>query len=367
MKKLPNIDIRKIKLKKIKKDQRFSLTVLFGVFVFAVLLIALAMASAVLWLLAETGFFGGDMDELSLGWVISFMGISSLIIGAGMSLLLGMVPLKPINTFINHMNLLASGNFKTRLKFGGAISHHPTFNEISDSFNKLAEELENIEILRSDFINDFSHEFKTPIVSIAGLAKLVNKGNLTDEQRSEYLTAIEEESLRLASMATNVLKLTKVEKQNILSDVTEFNVSEQIRSCILLLENKWTQKNIELALDFDEYTVFGEEELLKEVWINLFDNAIKFSPYGGTVSADIKDTIDGVLVSVSNTGSGISEENMNKIWNKFYQADESHTSEGSGIGLAIVKRIVDLHGGEVSVKCENGKVTFSVCLPENYL
>jgi signal transduction histidine kinase len=262
------------------------------------------------------------------------------------------------------MNMLAEGNFKTRLKFSGAIAHHPTFTEISDSFNTLAEELENIEILRSDFINDFSHEFKTPIVSIAGLAKLVNKGNLTDEQREEYLNAIEEESLRLAAMATNVLKLTKVEKQNILSDVTEFNLSEQIRSCILLLEDKWTQKDIVLELDFDEYTIHGEEELLKEVWINLFDNAIKFSQYGGAVSAEITDTGKAVRVSVSNSGKGISEDNIKKIWNKFYQADESHTSEGNGIGLAIVKRIVDLHNGTVSAFCADDKVTFTVELPK---
>ena len=227
----------------------------------------------------------------------------------------------------------------------------------------MAEELENTEMLRGDFINNFSHEFKTPIVSIAGLAKLVNKGDLDEEQRSQYLNTIESESLRLADMATNVLNLTKVENQTILSEITEYNLSEQIRSCVLLLENKWTQKDIGLSLDFDEINIEGNEELLKQIWINLTDNAIKFSPKGGTVTIEIEEDSEYTTVRVKNTGSEISEADRRKIWNKFYQADKSHTTEGNGIGLAIVKRIVDLHGGEVDVESGNGEVCFSVALP----
>ena len=227
----------------------------------------------------------------------------------------------------------------------------------------MAEELENTEMLRGDFINNFSHEFKTPIVSIAGLAKLVNKGDLDEEQRSQYLNTIESESLRLADMATNVLNLKKVENQTILSEITEYNLSEQIRSCVLLLENKWTQKDIGLSLDFDEINIEGNEELLKQIWINLTDNAIKFSPKGGTVTIEIEEDSEYTTVRVKNTGSEISEADRRKIWNKFYQADKSHTTEGNGIGLAIVKRIVDLHGGEVGVESGNGEVCFYVVLP----
>ena len=218
-------------------------------------------------------------------------------------------------------------------------------------------------MLRGDFINNFSHEFKTPIVSIAGFAKLLKRGNLTEEQRIAYLTSIEEESLRLSYMATNVLNLTKIENQTILTDVTEFNLSEQVRSSVLLLESKWGEKNIDLQLDFDEYAVEGNEELLKQVWINLMDNAVKFSPRCGTVILDVSESADTVTVIISNTGPEISPEKKDKIFGKFYQADESHATEGNGIGLAIVKRVIDLHSGSVAVNCKEGMTTFTVTLP----
>ena len=346
-----------------EKTHRFSLSLVFGVFVFLVLLVAIAFAVFAVWLLGKFGVISGNIEDSSIWFIVSLMSVVSLIIGAGMSFALGLIPLKPVNELINRMNRLAAGDFSTRLKFGGVWTNYPSFLEMSVSFNKLAEELENTEMLRGDFINNFSHEFKTPIVSIAGLAKLVNKGNLTEEQRSKYLTAIEEESLRLASMATNVLKLTKVENQAILSDVTYFNLSEQIRSCVLLLEDKWEKKSLELELDFNEYDIEANEELLKEVWINLLDNAVTFTPHCGTVSVSIKESIGKLSVTVSNTGSEISRDNMKKIWYKFYQADESHASEGNGVGLAIVKRVVDLHGGVISVRSGEGVTSFTVDLP----
>ena len=346
-----------------ERKQRFSLTLFFTVVVFCVLLVAVGLAAAAVYVFTVVGIIGGLNEEISLTTILISMGIISVVIGAGLSLLLAQFPLKPINKFINNMNRLAAGDFKTRLHFGKSLSNHQTFKEISESFNKLAEELENTEMLRSDFINNFSHEFKTPIVSISGLAKLINRGNLTDEQRKQYLLAIEEESRRLATMATNVLNLTKVENQSILSDVTVFNLSEQIRSCLLLLENKWTQKEIELCVEFNEYSIAANEELLKEVWINLLDNAIKFANHGGTVEVRIDKTPLRIRVDVCNTGSEISEEDQKKIFNKFYQADQSHTAQGNGVGLAVVKRIVELHEGEIAVKSENNTVTFTVLLP----
>ena len=346
-----------------ERKNRFSLTISLSGFVVSIIFISVVLIVAAIWLLSSFGVISSFADNPSSILTLIIVGQSSVLISFGISFLLVKIPLKPINTLINHMNRLAAGDFKTRLSFGKRLTKNPTFKEISESFNRMAEELENTEMLRGDFINNFSHEFKTPIVSIAGLAKLVNKGDLDDEQRAQYLDAIEAESLRLADMATNVLNLTKVENQTILSDITEFNLSEQIRACVLLLENKWSQKETELVLDFDEINVEGNEELLKQVWINLTDNAIKFSPKGGTVTIEIKEDGESVIVFVKNTGSEISETDRRKIWNKFYQADKSHTTEGNGIGLAIVKRIVDLHGGEVGVESENGEVCFFVSLP----
>ena len=348
-------------MKKEERKHRIALTLLLSAFVFVTILFAFLISAAILYVMVETDFI--FKEQPSMWGILLFIGIVSTIIGAALTAVLSKITLGSVNNIINQMNRLASGDFKARLKIGKPISIHPTFVEITDSFNKMAEELENTEMLRSDFVNNFSHEFKTPIVSIAGFAKLLKKDNLTDEQRKEYLDIIEEESLRLSYMATNVLNLTKLENQAILTDVTQFNLSEQIRNCVLLLESKWEKKKLELYIDFDEYMISANEEMLKQVWINLIDNAIKFASDYGVIGIDIKQEKDKLMVSVSNSGSEIAPENIENIFKKFYQADKSRSAEGNGIGLAIVKRVAELHGGEVSVKSENLTTVFTVTLP----
>lgn len=288
----------------------------------------------------------------------------SLVIGFLLISLTSRVSLTYINKFINQMNRLAAGDFKARLSYQGIVSRHPTIREIEGSFNNLADELENMQMLKTEFINNFSHEFKTPIVSVAGFAKLLKHGKLSEEQRAEYLNIIEEEALRLSAMATNVLNMTKVENQVILTDITSFNLSEQIRSSVLLLENAWTKKKIELNLEFEEYQIAANEELLKQVWINLLDNAIKFSPEYGLIEVKISDTGADYRVSIANAGEEIPTKSREKIFLKFYQADESHAQEGNGIGLAIVKKVATLHKGHVEVTCRNGITTFVVTIPK---
>ena len=365
-KKLPHIPELSARMRnRIKADRKrlTTLTLFLALFVFCILLAAIGLTVLGVFILQWAGVIQGLDEEMDMVTIVIFMSVISLILGWVLVFFSIRIPLKPIHTLISHMNRLAMGDFETRIESKGILSNHPAMKGISDSFNKLAEELENTEMLRGDFINNFSHEFKTPIVSIAGFAKLLKRGNLTEEQRIAYLTSIEEESLRLSYMATNVLNLTKIENQTILTDVTEFNLSEQVRSSVLLLESKWGEKNIDLQLDFDEYAVEGNEELLKQVWINLMDNAVKFSPRCGTVILDVSESADTVTVIISNTGPEISPEKKDKIFGKFYQADESHATEGNGIGLAIVKRVIDLHSGSVAVSCKEGMTTFTVTLP----
>ena len=350
-------------MKKEERKQRFALTMLLSAFVFFIILFATLISIGIIYIMVKTEFIFNEQPNL---WgVLLFIAVISTIIGFGITAIFGKISLAPVNRIINQMNRLASGDFKARLKLKKPIAAHPTFVEIADSFNKMAEELENTEMLRSDFVNNFSHEFKTPIVSIAGFAKLLKRDNLTEEQRAEYIDVIEQESLRLSSMATNVLNLTKLENQAILTDVTEFNLSEQIRSCVLLLENKWEKKKLELYLDFGEYMISANEEMLKQVWINLLDNAVKFTPDYGVIGVDIKEENDSLAVTVSNSGSEIPQENIGNIWKKFYQSDKSRSAEGNGIGLAIVKRVAELHGGEVSAKSENLTTSFKVILPSS--
>lgn len=347
--------------KKDKPRSRIRLSLMISVFVFCVILTAILVSFGLANLLAYTGIIITINEKTAPLTIFIFMGVVSLIVGLITALLSGIIPLKPMSKLIDRTNALASGNFKVRLppsKFTRVI---PSLEDVTNSFNKLAEELENTQMLRRDFINNFSHEFKTPIVSIAGFAKLLKKGNLTEEQRTEYLEIIEQESLRLSTMATNVLHLTKVENQAILTDITEFNLSEQLRNSILLLEPKWVNKDIEFDLAFNEHSIRANEELLKQVWINLIDNAIKYTDK--KIEIRIDKNKHNTVVSILNTGSSISEDKLERIFDKFYQADESHSSEGNGIGLALAKRIVELHKGKIAVSSENNITIFTVSIP----
>ncbi len=345
--------------------QRFALTLLFSFVVFCIFVITIGIVNVIVLLLARQGFFASNRFELTvIEFVLLLITGASLAVGTLIAVLVGKIPLKPFNTMINGLNRLAKGDYKTRIKFGKLLRRHPAMSELTDSFNKLAEELENTEMLRGDFVNNFSHEFKTPIVSIAGFAKLLKRGKLSPEQQQEYLNVIEEESLRLADMATNVLNMTKVENQSILTEITKFNLSEQLRTCVLLLERKWIKKSIEFSMDFGEHIIEGDEELLKQVWLNLVDNAVKFSPQGGLVEIAIQADDEHIRISIINEGEEIPEEYQKRIFDKFYQMDESHAAEGNGIGLAVVKQITKLHGGTVSVHSENHLNLFMVELPK---
>ena len=348
-----------------KGTKRTSLTLSLALIIFGAFIIVFALSLLAIFILSRFNVIQSGDGKIDITDAVLFFLVFILGVGGIFSFVISKLALIPINKTMNKINDLASGDFTSRLELGELGSKIPAFQGLTDAFNKLAAELQNTEMLRSDFINNFSHEFKTPIVSITGFAKLLKRDNLTEEQREQYIKAIEEESLRLSAMATNVLNLTKIENQSILSSVSKYNVSEQIRSSILLLESKWTKKNIDLAIDLDEVEITANEELLKHVFINLIDNAIKFSNDNGKIEMRAKANGDKVVFSITNFGFEISTENIPKIFNKFYQVDKSHSTEGNGIGLAIVKRVVDLHGGVIEVISENMSVTFTVTLPKN--
>ncbi len=352
-------------MKKLERKRKLALTILIVGIIFFFLCTILLFSGFICYLLIKSEIIY-TLDDLrhAPGKVIFLVTLNSLLFGTMIASAIIKIALNPINRIISGMNSLASGDFSVRLNFGRPFASYPTFQDVSGSFNKMAEELENTEVLRSDFINNFSHEFKTPIVSIAGFAKLLKRGNLTDEQKQEYIDIIEMESMRLSVMATNVLNLTRYENQTILTDVTLYNFSEQIRACILTLEEKWVKKKIEFNLNFEEHMIKANKDMLAHLWLNLIDNAIKFSPEGATVNIGIQDMDSSWSIVISNYGADIPSEQQQRIFNKFYQADESHASEGNGIGLALVKGVTKLHKGNVSVNSENGLITFTVQLPK---
>ena len=243
------------------------------------------------------------------------------------------------------LRLIAKGDFTARVPENDKKEVVTELGDLEKTFNQMASDLQGIEMFRNDFINNFSHEFKTPIVSIRGFARQLEGGNLTEEQKKEYIDIIISESERLANMSQNVLLLTKLENQSIVTEKSEFYLDEQIRSCILLLEKAWSEKNIDLDLDLDEIRYTFNEEMLSHLWINLFSNAIKFTPEGGRIACRLKAVDGDVVFEIEDTGKGMGEEVKARIFEKFYQGDASHATKGNGIGLNIVQRIVTLAGG----------------------
>ncbi len=342
-----------------KKKVHNGLKLVFVLGVAAILLVALAIVVALEYFIVLSGIASKDsLEGAGIYWIFVF-GVSSSVIGIGLAFILGKLIYNPFEKLINGMSRLSNGDFSVRIEMGKGEQ----MKSVSDSFNALAKELENTEILRSDFVNNFSHELKTPIASVLSLISLLKNEKISKEKREKYLLVIEEEMDRLASMTTNILNLSKVENQEILTGEKEFNVSEQIRTCILLLERKWSKKKLDLTLDFDEYNIVANEDMLKQVWFNLLDNAIKFAQEKGSLKVEIIRE-DGVLsVTVENSGSYINENEYDNIFNKFYRLDGDKLKEGNGIGLSIVKHIVKLHGGKIKVKSVDDKTAFTVQLP----
>jgi len=331
------------------------MAMLFAVIIFVLLLFTMLLMFVGIFILSRLGFV---KPHATITPFFMFA-IFSIIVGTIVAMVFSRFPLSPLREIISASDRLAEGDFNVRINLRGPEE----LQNLSISFNHMAEELGSIEMLRSDFVNNFSHEFKTPIVSVRGFAKILKYEDLAKEERDEYLDIIIYESERLAELATNVLNLSKVENQMILKDKTCYNGSEQIRRIIAILENKWAEKNIEIRFDYDEINFCGNEELLNQVWTNLIDNAIKFSPENSIITININQKPDKMKITFSDQGIGISQEAAKRIFDKFYQGDTSHATKGNGIGLTIAKRIVELHEGTISVKNNDIGTSFVVELP----
>ena len=343
------------KKKIIPEKTQIKMFFIFGVAM--ILLIAIILVAVLEYVFVKLEVLGNfNLQDSPFSWVMMFAAIS-VTIGLGLTFILEKMILRPFNSLLDGMTRLSKGEFETRIDLGKVAG----IKGISDKFNALAAELQKTEILRSDFVNNFSHEFKTPIVSISSLIALMKTDELSKEKQLQYLNVIEEEISRLADMTTNILLLTKIENQGILTDKTRFNLSEQIRTCILLFEKKWTKKELLLDVEFEEFEILANEDMLKQVWLNLIDNAIKFADKGSELKIAINKVGKKTAVSVRNTGEPISESDYEKIFNKFYQGGKDKT-RGNGIGLSIVKHVVDLHCGKVSVESQGRVTTFTVIL-----
>ena len=336
--------------------KRIRLTMFFAAFVFLILLATMLLVGIAIFGLIRLGI----VPETQFGRLPLFVfSLASIGVGTILSALASKLPLRPLREIMRATDSIAAGDYSVRIDLKGPED----FRELSKKFNHMAEQLGSVEMLRSDFVNSFSHEFKTPIVSIRGFANALKWDDLTDEERGEYLDIIISESERLADLSTNVLYLSNIETQPSLTEKKSLNVTEQLRLVVALLDKKFAAKGIEVTLDGKECYADANEEMLRQVWINLLDNAIKFSPEGGTISIRLKQNADHLSVKISDQGPGIPPEAKARVFDKFYQGDTSHTTAGNGLGLAIVKKIIDLHKGNASVLSSDKGSTFEVSLP----
>ena len=249
---------------------------------------------------------------------------------------------------------VVQGDFSVRITPMNRLSMDEKFDEIIRCFNTMTEELGSVETLRTDFIANVSHEMKTPLAVMQNYGTLLQMPNLDEAKRIEYAKGVTEGSRRLADMMTNILKLNKLEKQQIYPKTEEYDLGEQLCECLLQFEDIWEKKQIETEIA-EGVTVNTDGELLSLVWNNLFSNAFKFTPEGGKVKLVLEATESHAIVKVTDTGCGMSPETGTHIFEKFYQGDTSHATQGNGLGLALVKKVVDILQGEISVESAIGK------------
>lgn len=265
---------------------------------------------------------------------------------------------RPVKRITSGAQKIMQGDFSVRIKQDRVLDSEDRFGEIIACFNKMAEELSGTETLRTDFIANVSHELKTPLAVMQNYGTMLQQPGLPEEKRIEYAKAITDASRRLADLISNILKLNKLENQQIFPSAEIYDLGEQLCECLLGFEDLWEKKELEIETDIaDAVFVRSDAEMMSLVWNNLFSNAIKFTEPGGKISLSLRTEGDMAVVCVSDTGCGISQEIGRRMFDKFYQGDTSRATQGNGLGLALVKRVIDITGSDISVESEVGKGT----------
>ncbi len=337
---------------------RFKLVLSMSAIVFSLICLSFAGMFSTYHLIFLIPFI--DAERLPRHSEIYIFAMISLIIGVVIAIIFRHIILTPLHNSYSALGKISDGDYDVHVDIKGIRA----VRNVARSINKTSEELASIEKMRNEFVDNFSHEFKTPIVSVSGFAKMLRDEKLSSEERREYLDIIISESERLSQLSANVLNLTRLNNQVILKDVTDFNVTEQIRLSVVLLEQKWAEKNITISLNSDEHIISGNEETLRQLWINIIDNAIKYSPENSEISIDIEKNKGKLVFTFTDHGCGMNEETVKHAFERFYQGDMAHKATGNGIGLPVAKRICELHGGSIRIKStsEAGTV-FEVILP----
>lgn len=343
--------------KSVKRKNKISIMHLFSFTICVIMLITAVITHFGIWLL---NYFNIIAIEYPFSLFL-FFEIVSTMTGTLAAIFISRKILKPLHLIVKATEQITAGDYSTRLHLDSSYE----FEELGEKFNCMAEELNSVEMLRNDFVNQFSHEFNTPISSIHGFANALKQDSLTKEEQDEYLDKIIIGTDRLSNLATNILNLSKIEQQTILTHKNKLNVTEQIRRVIALLNFRWEKKDINFDFDCNEYFLTGNEEILEHLWSNLLDNAIKYSPPQSTISINIQESPSHIIVTLTDQGKGIAEESLPYIFDKFYRSKSSSLTPGTGLGLTIAHKVVMLHHGSIQVSTALGKgTTFIVSLPK---
>lgn len=271
---------------------------------------------------------------------------------------------RPVKRIQEGIAEIVSGNFRTEIRYLYHEDSGNEFDQIIKGLNQMAKELGSVETLRTDFISNVSHEMKTPLTVIQNYGTLLQTPGLSDEKRVEYAKAINEQTRRMSTLITNILKLNKLENQQIYPNVQKYDLGEQLCECMLSFENDWEKKGIEIDADLaEDVMVNADPEMMSLVWNNLLSNAIKFTEEGGQVGLYLMTDDEHAIVQVRDTGCGMSAETGKNIFQKFYQGDTSHATQGNGLGLALVKKVIDISGATIGVSSKLGEgSTFTVIM-----
>lgn len=299
-----------------------------------------------------------DTEEFDPLRLLGFLAVLIVILGIFM-LLEYSANKRHLEKIYRSIEMLAHGHYGHKLKVG----KYTVFRSLALDINRLSEELKKVHMLRTDFVNSYSHEFKTPIASISGFAQILleNGNEMTEEERKKYLKIIVQESERLSKLSSDTILLSQLESQKILADTAPYSLDEQLRRCVIMLSNQWSEKNINLVGDIDEVTYNGVEDMMQHLWLNLLNNAIKFTPEGGTITVSLKQDGEKIVATIADTGEGMSEEMVQRIFDKYYQGNTNKSGGGLGLGLSIVYRIVVLCKARIKVDSKLGEgSTFTV-------
>ena len=342
-----------------RKHHKSSLFLFFTSSIVLLVLSLYVTFVAILFLLFTFDLLSPDKPFFSLPFLATIT--FSSIFGIILSIYITKIIYRPINQMTSSFKKISKGNFNIKIQEDSMFDE---INELYTNFNTMTSELSTIETLRNDFVVSVSHELKTPLTTIEGYATLLQDNELDQETKMVYTEKIIQTTRELSKLTGNILALSKLEHQELITDIKTFHLDEQIKQVLINLEPNWSKKNIEFDLDLDETLYSTNEGLSHQVWYNIINNAIKFSNDGGIISISIKKDESNIVVTIADNGIGMNEETQKHIFDKFYQGDTSHKSEGNGLGLSLVKRIIQLLNGKIFVTSKiNEGSKFEIALP----